>query len=29
MNIEEKIKINFPLKIGFLKKDKEKPFLEV
>lgn len=25
MNIEEKIKINFPLKIGFLKKDKEKP----
>lgn len=26
MNIEEKIKINFPLKIGFLKKDKEKPY---
>lgn len=28
MNIEEKIKINFPLKIGFLKKDKEKPYFK-
>lgn len=26
MNIEENIKINFPLKMGFLKKDEEKPY---
>ena len=26
MNIEKKIIINFPLKMGFLKKDKEKPY---